>query len=171
MPARIGTTMLEDDPYRVPAARIVEAASAPWPPIESAGRWRRFFTFAIDYACYRLASVTLLLMFILLTRRWGIEEVFFGAPDRPRMAFVIVWSYAVIPAYYICMEGLFGTSIGKLAAGTRVVDAQGGKPALRQIVARSFARWIPFEPFSVLFSRDRRGWHDSLAKTWVVRKS
>lgn len=81
-------------------------------------------------------------------------------------AHAIVWTHGLIPACCIRMEGLYGASIGKLATGTRVVNAQGGRPALRQIVAR----WIPFEPFSVLFSNDRRGWHDSLAKTWVVRK-
>lgn len=74
--------------------------------------------------------------------------------------------------YYIPMEGFFGFTVGKLITGTRVVNEQGGKPRWGQVVGRTFARFIPFEAFSVLFANDteRRGWHDSLPKTYVVRK-
>ena len=62
--------------------------------------------------------------------------------------------------------------MGKLITGTRVVTENGGKPRWGQIVGRSFARFIPFEALSVLFwnDKERRGWHDSLSKTCVVRK-
>ncbi len=78
----------------------------------------------------------------------------------------------VMLTYYIAMEGFFGFTVGKLVTGTRVVTEGGGRPRWGQVVGRTFARLIPFEPFSVLFSNDkeRRGWHDSLPKTYVVRK-
>ena len=78
---------------------------------------------------------------------------------------------AAMLLYYIPMESIFGFTIGKLVTGTRVVTEDGGKPRWGQIVGRTFARFIPFEPFSLLFSsEERRGWHDSLPKLYVVRK-
>ncbi len=76
---------------------------------------------------------------------------------------------AIVALYFILMEGIFGVTIGKLLTGTRVVNAKGGKPSLGQIVGRSFARMIPFEPFSFLFGDNTTGWHDSLSGTRVVR--
>lgn len=74
-------------------------------------------------------------------------------------------------AYYSVMEGLFGTSLGKMATGTQVVDEHGDPPGFGRAVVRSLCRFIPFEPFSILFSGERRcGWHDTLAGTRVVKK-
>jgi uncharacterized RDD family membrane protein YckC len=75
-------------------------------------------------------------------------------------------------AYYVALEGAFGISIGKLMTGTRVVDEQGNAPTLAQATVRSLSRFIPFEALSLAFSDDdrARGWHDSLARTYVVRK-
>ena len=74
--------------------------------------------------------------------------------------------------YYVPMEGLFGFTVGKLVTGTRVVNAQGGRPTWGQAFGRTLCRLIPFEPFSLFFSKDGevRGWHDSVPKTWVVRR-
>ena len=68
--------------------------------------------------------------------------------------------------YYVVFEGIFGWTVGKLVTGTRVIRADGNKPNVPQIIGRTFARFIPFEPFSVLFGR---GWHDSLSGTRVVK--
>ena len=76
---------------------------------------------------------------------------------------------AILALYFIVMEGIFGVTIGKLLTGTRVVNAKGGKPSFGQIVGRSFARMIPFEPFSFLFGDNTTGWHDSLSGTRVIR--
>ena len=53
--------------------------------------------------------------------------------------------------YYVILEASFGWTIGKLVTGTRVVRFDGDKPHFPQILGRTFARFIPFEPFSVLF--------------------
>jgi uncharacterized RDD family membrane protein YckC len=76
---------------------------------------------------------------------------------------------AVNLVYYIAMEALFQKTLGKLVTGTRVVNAEGGKPSFGQVVGRSFARLIPFEAFSFFGGQGRPvGWHDSLAKTFVI---
>ena len=88
--------------------------------------------------------------------------------------------------YFVVPTALFGWSIGKLLAGTRVVDLRSGRipNPLRVIV-----RWvIPYLPvivsltvglagdvigFAVAFVYlpivwDLRGWHDRAARTIVV---
>jgi uncharacterized RDD family membrane protein YckC len=164
--------MDEQNPYRAPATQIVDVAAELHLPIEPAGRWRRFFNLSIDYACCRLISMGLLLVFLVLIERWGVSEFFLGTEEDPKLAFLLLWSVTAIPAYYICMEGLLGLTIGKLVTGTRVVNERGGKPSLAQIVGRSLSRLIPFDPLSLFFSSDDecRAWHDSLSKTRVVRK-
>lgn len=70
--------------------------------------------------------------------------------------------------YFILCEGLTGRTLGKLITGTKVVDGFGQKPSWGKVIGRSFARLIPFEPFSFLGSQTR-GWHDSMTGTYVVK--
>ncbi|MFQ6309844.1 RDD family protein [Lysobacter capsici] len=90
---------------------------------------------------------------------------------EPDIVLNIVIGYAVVVLYYVPLEGMFGVTLGKLVTGTRVVDEQGRPPSWGQVLGRTFARFIPFEAFSVLFAREDRvsGWHDRLPKTLVVR--
>lgn len=74
---------------------------------------------------------------------------------------------ATLVAYYVLFEAIFGRTPGKLITGTRVVTLDGAKPGFGQIIGRSFARLVPFEPFSFLGSRG--GWHDRWSGTRVVR--
>ncbi|EAT13872.1 RDD family protein [Bermanella marisrubri] len=70
-------------------------------------------------------------------------------------------------SYYIILESIFGKTLGKIITKTKVVDEYGGLPSLPQVIARTFSRLIPFEPFS--FARDdSRGWHDSIPGTYVI---
>lgn len=72
------------------------------------------------------------------------------------------------PVYYILAEYFSeGKTLGKLVTGTRAVTVNGEKPTLNQIIARSFARIIPFEPFSYLGDQPN-GWHDRLSQTIVI---
>lgn len=81
---------------------------------------------------------------------------------------VTVASVLVTPAYYVFFEGIWGRTPGKWATGTKVVTREGVKPGFWRTFGRSFARIIPFEPLSYLFSTNPYGWHDSLSKTMVV---
>lgn len=79
--------------------------------------------------------------------------------------FTVLWLFG----YYIFFEGLFQVTPGKLITRTRVVDLNGNKPTFLQIVGRSFARFVPFEPFS-FFGSTADGWHDRWSGTRVVRR-
>lgn len=67
--------------------------------------------------------------------------------------------------YYPFFETIFGTTPGKIFTETRVITANGNKPTFINILGRTFARFIPFEPFSFF---GKLGWHDGLSNTQVV---
>lgn len=70
--------------------------------------------------------------------------------------------------YYFFLEALFKITIGKIITDTTVVNEEGANASLSQILARTFSRFIPFEPLSFLF--DSRGWHDSISNTYVIKE-
>ncbi|WP_299458582.1 RDD family protein [uncultured Microscilla sp.] len=80
---------------------------------------------------------------------------------------VILFFYLVKMSYYALMEIFFSKTIGKMITKTKVVDMEGNKPTLFQIIFRSFFRLIPFEPFSFL-GTDASGWHDKMSDTRVI---
>jgi uncharacterized RDD family membrane protein YckC len=80
---------------------------------------------------------------------------------------IYVASPLITVAYYVAFESNGGRTLGKMVTRTKVVTEGGGEPRFGQIVGRSFCRYIPFEPFSLLF--DEQGWHDGLSGTRVVR--
>ena len=100
------------------------------------------------------------------------DEAGLAAMEQPNLLRDYGIGILAMLLYYVPMEGLFGFTIGKLVTGTRVVDAQGGRPGWGQVFGRTLCRLIPFEPFSLFFSKDGevRGWHDGIPKTWVVRR-
>ena len=132
------------------------------------GRWRRFFNLLIDtMVCWLLAFVAAFAyVFYQVSQHGGVD-----LPQQGNLLRDYAIGVAVMLLYYIPLEALFGCTLGKLITGTRVVSGDGGKPSWGQVAGRTFARLIPFEAFSVLFSKDwqSRGWHDALPRTWVVR--
>lgn len=70
--------------------------------------------------------------------------------------------------YYLFFEGLFGWTPGKFATGTRVISMRDGQAAtVKQVIGRSFARFVPFEPLS--FLGQNGGWHDTWSDTAVIQ--
>lgn len=139
------------DPYAAPASSVVHEVE-----LEPAGRGLRFLNYLIDS--------------LALGSTFGFVLGVLGAILRDPIAFMFLNIGATF-VYYTIMEGAFGVTLGKLATGTRVVDENGDPPGPGQAMIRSLCRFIPFEPFSLLFSGERRtGWHDSLAGTLVVKK-
>ncbi len=72
--------------------------------------------------------------------------------------------------YYNLTEIFMARSIGKFVTKTVVVMEDGSKPDYKTIMIRTICRIIPFNHFSFL-GTPCRGWHDSLSKTYVVKKS
>lgn len=71
------------------------------------------------------------------------------------------------PAFYFLFEYGMQATPGKAILKRVVVDEYGNKPGAKAIFIRSISRAIPFEAFSCLATL---GWHDTLSKTFVIRK-
>lgn len=82
--------------------------------------------------------------------------------------FLDLMGYPIFFLYYAISEGLGGTTLGKLICGYTVIDEQANKVSFGKAMLRTVCRYIPFEAFSCL---SERGWHDTLSKTYVVKKS
>lgn len=152
-----------DNPYQASDAALVDATVL-W-DVEAAGKWRRFLNFLIDYA----AAYGLIFAAAFAAALVFGEQVVAWAENIDKWTDILLTIMARF-LYYTFFEGLFGFTIGKLVTNTRVVDEQGNRLSLGRAALRSLCRFIPFEPFSLLLSDDdvRRGWHDSLAKSYVV---
>jgi uncharacterized RDD family membrane protein YckC len=150
------------NPYDAPQAQVYERPEAL--DVVPAGRWRRFFNFLIDYCCF----VLLIVVVAVITALAGGEELL-AELDQPNFLRDYALGVCFMLAYYVPMEGMFGLTVGKLVTGTRVVNERGEPPSWGQVLGRSLCRFIPFEPLS-MFSSQRRGWHDLIPKTFVVRK-
>jgi uncharacterized RDD family membrane protein YckC len=127
--------------------------------------WARFGHFIIDR-----------IIFYIFTWIFGIALglllAITGATDVIRAEYfnltVTLFTYIFLyPLYYFVFEASMQSSPGKLIMGRVVVNEYGEKPALNQILARSFSRIVPFEPFSCFSTL---GWHDTWSDTYVLRK-
>ncbi len=110
----------------------------------------------VNYILDRIVIFVLLLIVMAL-----IQPVISKGPQ-------VIISMLFSTAFYVFCELIWQKTPGKLASKTKVVRLDGGKPTFSQILGRSFARLIPFEPFSYLFGAYPMGWHDSLSGTIVV---
>lgn len=122
---------------------------------------KRFGHYIIDRIVYYALGFALGYILGML-----IPEVLFGNNEVLLNVFL---TWGIVVMYYFVSELLLQTSPGKMVTGCVVIDEYGEKPTAGQLLGRSFARIIPFEPFSCL-SNPSRGWHDTLSNTYVVEK-
>jgi uncharacterized RDD family membrane protein YckC len=88
-----------------------------------------------------------------------------------------IWVTPVI-LYFPVLEGIWGRTLGKLIAGTMVVDNSGKAPGIWKAVLRTIMRLIEVNPVGaggvlagivVAMSQKRQRLGDMLARTYVVR--
>lgn len=77
--------------------------------------------------------------------------------------------------YYSFMEGKYGQTVGKKAAGIKVVRADSDEPLG---FGKGFARWLGRIPsslilglgyFWMIWDNEKQTWHDKIAETYVVK--
>ena len=83
----------------------------------------------------------------------------------------IVWIIYLVAYffYFVGCERSTGKTIGKYVTGTKVVTVDAGQPSIRQLIGRTAARFVPFEPFSFFGDKQPVGWHDDWSGTRVVK--
>ena len=94
----------------------------------------------------------------------------------PLMSLLTMAWVALATAYFVVFHGMEGKTIGKWLFGLRVVGAERQPISYR----RALLRWIGWLGFGcasvglsflwILWNREKRAWHDYLARTWVVRE-
>jgi len=86
--------------------------------------------------------------------------------DSNSPAFEILGSF-IFFSYYFLLELFLGKTLGKMMTRTFVVDRNGNKPKVFNLIARTLVRLIPIEGISFLFGHP--GLHDLVSGTRVVK--
>lgn len=156
------------DPWGAPLGRDVPLAAE----IGSASRhpaslWRRGMALGLDLAVIGVLRV----LGDVLAHGAGA----LGAPAPIlAQAFQISWRVVVPVAYFVLAHGTGGQTPGKRALGIRVIGARGEPVGYLQALGRVLAMIVAALPAGLGLAlaavrRDRRGGHDLLAGTRVVR--
>jgi len=175
---------VRDDEWGFPAhsepssARRVIAESDAVTQLPYGGFWRRVAAFIVDLTFLFLLTALMALMAFI-----G-YKVGLAAHDRnislanaaPLMAFLTFAWVFLATMYFVVFHGMDGTTIGKSLLGLRVVAADHRPINYR----RALLRWVGLVGFGcltigvsflwIMWSREKRGWHDFLAGTWVIRE-
>jgi uncharacterized RDD family membrane protein YckC len=162
------TVVQPGDPWGTPVwATDRRAVDEPEAGVEPAGIRRRGIAFAID----------LVVAVILWTI--GSQLAVSLAKLVPRLDLVAQalgrsWQLVVPAAYFVLGHGTAGQTLGKRLLGVRVVD-EGGEPiGYLRALGRALATIVAAIPLGLGLAaawlrRDRRGLHDLLAGTRVIR--
>jgi len=151
--------------------RLREGAALPG-AMRYAGFWIRFCAFFVD---------TIILMMIASALSIIVGASFSMTQPRPGALFPV--SLLILQgiilliriAYFTVFVGKFGATPGKMACGLRIVRPDGSKLTYLRAFARFFASGVSalilFIGFlMVAFDSERRGLHDRMCDTRVVRK-
>jgi uncharacterized RDD family membrane protein YckC len=145
----------------VPWAREPVRARAEWPG--PAGVGRRGLAVLIDAV-----------VVWLLVKVGGLGVA--ALDERELLGQAFAWSWLLVaPAAYVTLShGTGGQTLGKRLVGARVVSRAGEPIGYPRALARYLGWWLALLPLGMglwmaAFRRDRRGLHDLLAGTRVVR--
>ena len=125
--------------------------------VEYMGFWIRLGALVID---------TILLSIVNLIIQFAIGN----------SGFVTLFGVVINLGYAVIMIAWRGQTVGKMVVGIQVVDSQGNIPGigavlLREVVGKFLSLVaIGLGYLWVAWDKEKRGWHDHLAGTYVVRK-
>jgi len=144
-----------------------------------AGFWKRVLAYTID-----VVSITII-VFVIFYIFFGFDRAlgdYFADPGNidKRISFLSQRnlirdiSFIIWLIYSAIMEttSLQGT-IGKKLVGIKVVDQTGYRLGFGRAFARNVSKILSLIPFGlgflwVGFSKEKKGWHDIIAKTYVI---
>lgn len=134
-------------------------------PLDLAHPLRRLYAYLID--------IGILLMVVFLVARVAGGWVAGGwvLSQDPRAAVIDVFIFF---GYFVFSTGIFGRTPGKWVASIKVVDENGLTPGVGVAIPREMVgRFVSVVAIGagllwVLFDKDRQGWHDKIAGTYVI---
>ncbi|MBN2569223.1 MAG: RDD family protein [Deltaproteobacteria bacterium] len=142
--------------------------------ISYGGFWRRSVAFSIDQMILQIVSlIVYYLGSKIMATDYGLID--FSSP----LSFTLLWSYYGISlmldmVYFTYFHGMTGQTPGKRLIGLRVIQKSGASMTL----GIAFLRWVGYLISKIFlylgfiwvaFNREKRGWHDFIAGTCVVR--
>jgi uncharacterized RDD family membrane protein YckC len=145
-----------------------------------AGFWKRFVAYLIDNTLVFVITFLVFYFFLgfdqslkdFIDSDHGLEARIEFYPERNivRDTSLILWLI-----YSIVMEAsaLKGT-IGKRVLKISVVDKNGDRISFNRSIGRNTSKILSIIPFFlgllwVAFTKEKKGWHDMIAKTYVVK--
>lgn len=145
------------------------------PPMAAAavrygGFWRRFFALIVDAI---IISIPVLL--IATSLGLGNVESGDGSFSVNLGGGGILLNIGIAVLYEtILLTLLSGRTIGKLILGVHVVGTNGRRISFGQALGRSLMKQVSLFAFGlgclwVAFDRNKQGWHDKVASTYVVK--
>lgn len=150
-------------PTPPPAAAMPQSAAQP------AGFWLRVLASIIDGVLLQILSYAML---------FGLQAVMGGInfETDPTIALVLLaMSMVVSVAYYVFFTGYNGQTPGKMALRVKVIDNDGGpvgygQAFVREVVGKFLSSLILCIGYlMVAFRADKRGLHDLVARTRVIK--
>lgn len=121
-----------------------------------AGFWIRFVAWIID-----MVIVVFIQKLVLFAVIFGPLSVLVGMS----MPFV----------YFIILTAAYGRTAGKMVTGIEVIEIDGAIPSVGRVIVReTLGKFVSIAPLMlgylwIGFSSEKRGRHDSIASTYVVR--
>ncbi len=139
------------------------------------GFFRRWAAFSIDIAVLTLLSILLFYLIYVGTRVGLMAHVRIVRLEHLLFflrVFVLSWVF-LVGGYFVLLPGMSGMTVGKWVFGLRIVAANRSPISYSQAVLRWLGYAVSF-PLGlgflwILFGKEKRGWHDLMARTWVVR--
>ena len=173
-PARVDA---RDDSPTHPSAPVFFTPSEAVPNLRWGGFFRRLGAFLVDI-CIIVLLGALMGSMIYVGYKVGLSahHRFLSWNNAgPLFSFLTLAWMGLITVYFVTFHGMEGKTIGKWLLGLRVVGMDQRPISFR----RALLRWIGTVGLGcaslglaflwILWQREKRGWHDFLARTWVIR--
>jgi uncharacterized RDD family membrane protein YckC len=124
-----------------------------------------------EFEANKVSSSTRFINFIIDTIVWFIIVAILTNPINTKSPIQMLFGYFLFFAcyigYYVFMETKYQKTIGKFITKTKVVNKNGTKPKVGDVLRRTFCRLIPFDRISFLFTAT--GFHDRLSDTTIIK--
>jgi uncharacterized RDD family membrane protein YckC len=144
-------------------------------PVRWGGFFRRLFALLVDLIVL-IAFCALMFMMAYVGYKAGLAgwgRTLTWNNTGPLLVFTSWGTCGLATVYFVVFHGLAGKTIGKWIFGLRVVGPEQTPIGYRQ----SLLRWLAAVAFAplvlgflwVLWSPQKRAWHDYVARSWVIR--
>jgi uncharacterized RDD family membrane protein YckC len=157
-------------------AALVETVEVPSPAVvpeavvEYAGFWIRFIAAVIDIAAVWIISYAFSFSFVPLRSGLGLRFGVYLLSESDAWL-IVAWLYLWL------FTGLKGQTPGKMLVKIKVINSKGNKPglgraALREIIGKTISYFALLLGYLLIaFDKEKRGLHDKIAGTYVVKVS